>query len=118
MKKREIVTEDQERIHRELESLRLEYEDLFLREKDAIRKERLLALEKLEAMVERTLEDVQAERVVALKEIEEEERLLREAVDSRMALLFAAFDRTEIVETLYRYAWERLVLELPKESLS
>jgi hypothetical protein len=34
-----------------------------------------------------------------------------------MTLLLATLDRAEIVETLYRYAWGRLVLESPEENL-
>jgi len=116
MKEQETSAENQERIRRELESLRLEYEDFFLREKDAIGKERLLALKKLEEMAVRTLEDIHAERMTSLKEVDEEERLLRESMESKMTLLFATLDRAEIVETLYQYAWKRLVLESPEEN--
>ena len=69
-------------------------------------------------MAVRTLEDIQTERTLSLKEVEEEERLLRESVESKMALLLATLDKAEIVETLYRYAWGRLVLESPEEKFS
>lgn len=117
MKKQEADAEVQEYIRRELENLRLEYEDLFSREREAIEKERLSALERLEDMTVRTLEDVQAERKILHEEVEEEERLLRERMESRMAALLTSFDRAGVVDALFLYAWRRLSLEEAEESL-